>query len=139
MARLLDYEDYIIDQKINFSDSETDIENQAEEESDEETFREAQRNNHCSSVALDGFNKGEFVIFAYDGTHFVGLVVSKCEEGLLIKSMLKSLNNWRWPIKEDLNLYRIEDIKEKIQEPRIINQKRSIYSVPEFEKYRDFI
>lgn len=129
----------MIDQAIADSDDETDKENQAEEESEEETCHEGQDITNCSSMVLEGFNKGDYVIFVYEGTHFVGQIISTSIEGVLIKSMQKSLNNWRWPDKDDLILYRIEDIIEKIQEPQKINPKRGVYSVPEFEKYREFI
>lgn len=58
------------------------------------------------------------------------------EEGLLLKSMQKLLKNWKWSGKEDLNLYSISDIIEKIKTTHKVNKNREIYYVP--GKYLDF-
>lgn len=80
----------------------------------------------------------DYVIFVYEGSYFVGKVESISEEGVLLKSMQKSLKNWKWPEKEDLNLYPMSDIIEKIKTPQKVNKNREIYYVPEIQKYWDF-
>ncbi|CAF4830706.1 unnamed protein product [Pieris macdunnoughi] len=89
--------------------------------------------------ATKSFEVGNFVIFVYEGAFFVGRIDSICQEGALINSMHQSLKNWKWPEKEDLILYQIDDIKEKIKNPIILHQNRGLYHVPEFEKYREYI
>lgn len=77
----------------------------------------------------------ETVIYLYEGSYFVGKVESICEEGVLLKSMQKSLKNWRWPENEDFNLYPTSDIVEKIKTQQKVNKNREIYYVPEIQKY----
>lgn len=72
---------------------------------------------------LKSFVMGHFVIFVYEGAYFVGKIESICEEGALINSMHQSLKSWKWPEKEDLILYKLDDIKEKIQPLQLIHQK----------------
>lgn len=88
-------------------------------------------------VHEENYNIGDYVIFLYEGSYFVGKVESICEEGVLLKSMQKSLKNWKWPEKEDLNLYPISDIIQKIKTPQKVNKNRDIYYVPEVQKYWD--
>lgn len=89
-------------------------------------------------VNKENYNIEDYVIFVYEGSYFVGKVESICEEGVLLKSMQMSLKNWKWPEKEDLNLYPISDITEKIKTPQKVNKNREIYYVPEMQKYLDF-
>lgn len=77
------------------------------------------------SVSYD-YEIGDFVIFIYEEEHFVGKIKSLNEEGVLINSMQKSLKNWKWPEKEDLNLYPYQDIKKKINPPKSQLKKRSL-------------
>lgn len=54
---------------------------------------------------------GDYVIFVYQASYFVGKIESISKEGMLLKSMEKLLKNWKWPEKDDLNLYPITDRK----------------------------
>lgn len=87
----------------------------------------------------DNYETGDYVIFMYEQEYFVGKIESLNAEGALIKSMQKSLNNWKWPQKEDLNLYPYQDIKEKIKQPKNNNSKREVFHVPEMQKYWDYL
>lgn len=100
----------------------------SEEEPLRNYFEGNKENRHANN-----FEDGDYVIFIYEGEYFVGQIVSVSEEGALIKSMKKSLKNWKWPEK-DLNLYQWLDIKEKIKSQKKINSKREYYSVPEVNK-----
>lgn len=84
------------------------------------------------------YETGDYVIFIYEQEYFVGKIESLNDEGALIKSMQKSLKNWKWPEKEDLNLYPYQDIKEKIKQPKNNNSKREVFHVPEMQKYWDY-
>ncbi len=44
--------------------------------------------------------------------------------------MAKSGYNWKWPIKDDILHYDLEDIVSKIEEPKCLSN-RGIYQVPE--------
>lgn len=88
---------------------------------------------------MDNYEIGDFVIFSYEKEYFVGKIESVNAEATLIRAMQKSLKNWKWPEKEDINLYATCDIKEKIKTPRKINSKREFFYVPEMAKYWDFI
>nr|CAI5827726.1 unnamed protein product [Callosobruchus analis] len=77
----------------------------------------------------DSYEIGDFVIFVYEDEYFVGKIESLSEEGVLIKSMQKSLKNWKWPDKDDLNLYPYQDIKRKINPPKRINSNTGVYQV----------
>lgn len=90
------------------------------------------KNLQTEHVNKENYNIGDYVIFVYEGSYFVGKVESISE------SMQKSLKNWKWPEKEDLNLYPISDITEKIKTPQRVNKSRDIYYVPEILKYWDF-
>lgn len=86
----------------------------------------------------ENYNIGDYVIFEYEDSYFVGKVESITEDSLLLKSMQKSLKNWKWPEREDLNFYPMCDIKEKIKTPRKINRNIDIFHVPEMQKYLNF-
>nr|CAI5825039.1 unnamed protein product [Callosobruchus analis] len=86
----------------------------------------------------DSYEIADFVIFVYEDEYFVGKIESLSEEGVLIKSMQKSLKNWKWPDKDDLNLYPYQDIKRKINPPKRVNSNRGVYHVPEMQRYLNF-
>lgn len=52
-----------------------------------------------------------------------------------MKSMEKALKNSKWPEKEEMNLYTMSRIKEKIETPEKVNKDRDIYYVPRIKKY----
>nr|CAI5856007.1 unnamed protein product [Callosobruchus analis] len=86
----------------------------------------------------DSYEIGDFVIFVYEDEYFVGKIESLSEGGVLIKSMQKSLKNWKWPDKDDLNLYPYQDINRKINPPKRVNSNRGVYHVPEMQRYLNF-
>lgn len=95
-------------------------------------------NLQADHVNKENYNIEDYVIFVYEGSYFVRKVESISEEGVLLKSMQKSLKNWKQPEKEDLNLYPMSDIIEKNKTPQKVNKNREIYYVPEIQKYWDF-
>ncbi|XP_047134205.1 uncharacterized protein LOC105850413 isoform X1 [Hydra vulgaris] len=109
-----------------------------------DTFEGASDNNkddenlQVENINRENYNIGDYVIFLYEGSYFVGKVESISKEGILLKSMQKSLKNWKWPEKDDLNLCPISDIIEKIQTPQKVNKNREIYYIQEIQKYWDF-
>lgn len=114
----------------NYSPSDTS-EGASDNDSEDENLQ-------AEHVNKENYNIEDYVIFVYEGSYFVGKVESISEEGVLLKSMQKSLKNWKWPEKEDLNLYPMSDIVEKIKTPQKVNKNREIYYVPEIQKYWDF-
>lgn len=118
---------------ISLRDSDATEGFTSEEELDSKYFHGNKEN-----TQIDNYKAGDYVIFVYEGEYFVGKIESVNAEGALIKSMQKSLKNWKWPEKQDLNIYLWSDIKEKINIPQKTNSKREFYSVPEMNKYWEF-
>lgn len=66
------------------------------------------------------------------GTHiYPGKVLSTCDEGLMVEVMKKGAKFWRWPAIRDEQLYRWEDLIQKINVPTF--QKKGCFSVPEID------
>lgn len=130
IKRRILFETETSEDSTNYSPSDT-----SEDASDNDSEDE---NPQAEHVNKENYNIGDYVIFVYEGSYFVGKVESISEEGVLLKSMQKSLKNWKWPEKEDLNLYPISDIIQKIKTPQKVNKNREIYYVPEIQKYWDF-
>lgn len=78
---------------------------------------------------------GVFVIVQYEGEYFPGVVKKSehdCKEVSVM--VLSTPNTFKWPEKPDTTWYTNEDIIEKINPPRPINQRGS-YKVAEMAKY----
>lgn len=80
--------------------------------------------------------RGEYVIVQYEGEFYPGAVVESDSKNVKVKTMTMSVNNWRWPDKEDLCDYAIDDVICKIPIPELINS-RGIYSVPRINDLRN--
>lgn len=93
------------------------------------------------NIHTTNYEDGGYDIFIYKGAYFVGKIMSVNTEGVLIKSMKKSLKIWKWPEKEDLNLYQWSDIKGKIktEKPQKNLIPRGNFFVPEMIKYSELI
>ena len=78
---------------------------------------------------------GDYVIVNYEGEFFPGVVV-KCrsEEAQVSVMAMASISGWKWPKPKDILWYPNEDIRETIQEPRLLNSE-GLYGVPEIRKY----
>lgn len=82
------------------------------------------------SKDLANYEKGEFVIVRYEEEYFPGTILEKNTDSVKIKTMTMSANNWKWPDRDDICDYLIEDVVCKIEVPTLLNS-RGIYSVPE--------
>ncbi|XP_050498219.1 uncharacterized protein LOC126879210 [Diabrotica virgifera virgifera] len=77
----------------------------------------------------------QHVIVKYMDTHYPGIVLKHDEFGADIRTMVSAgINSWKWPVKEDVLYYFIEDIVCNIKEPEVKNN-RGHFSVPEMAKY----
>ena len=76
-----------------------------------------------------------YVLAAYEGSHFPGLVKKLKKTSVEVSCMSKSgLLAWKWPAQPDIHAYPPQDIKAIINPPRAIN-KRNNFSVPEADNY----
>ena len=76
-----------------------------------------------------------YVLAAYEGSYFPGLVTKLKKTSVEVSCMSKSgLLAWKWPAQPDIHAYPPQDIKAIINPPRAIN-KRNNFSVPEADNY----
>ncbi|KAL1447927.1 hypothetical protein WDU94_014012 [Cyamophila willieti] len=75
---------------------------------------------------------GAFVVFKYEGEIFPGQIKSFDKEKVVISSMQRSLQAWKWPDQPDILEYSWNDVESGLSEPKSKN-KRGYYSVPELE------
>lgn len=73
---------------------------------------------------------GAFVVVNYENEHYPGVIESFDEDGATVSAMMKSLNNWKWPVNKDELFYKWEEIVGGINPPKILS-KRGIFSVLE--------
>jgi len=86
-------------------------------------------------TSSDKFQQGDFVIFEYEGEQFPGQVLNVQQYGCVIRSMVKSGMNWKWPDKADELFYLYTDIKTKIKPPQSLN--RGVLVVQELKERWD--
>jgi hypothetical protein len=80
--------------------------------------------------------KGDYVAVEYNGDLFPGKIIelpTNDEPGPSVDCMQKHNKFWRWPEKKDVLLYRWDDIKKAIREPKFI--RRGYFSVPELDYF----
>ncbi|XP_063907880.1 uncharacterized protein LOC135126021 [Zophobas morio] len=101
-----------------------------------------------TSQCLDTLNIGDYVVVEYNKKYFPGLILNVDEGNLSkyhdddlynfqISAMEKSgCSGWRWPKRKDVLWYKLEDIKQSISKPVLINNnKRGLFAIPEMDKY----
>lgn len=84
----------------------------------------------------DDLKEEDFVIIIYDNEYYPGQIkdINPIKKTYLVKTMVQSGFNFRWPEKEDSLWYSWEDIIAKIGKPKPINSRGSYY-VSEMKTY----
>lgn len=67
--------------------------------------------------------KNDYVIVQYEKKHYPGQVMEVKGTKYKIKCMVKCGLAWKWPAKEDLFEYDLEEVKCQIEEPLPINSR----------------
>ena len=80
--------------------------------------------------------KDDFVIIIYDTKFYPGQIkqINSREKTFLVSSMVQSGLNFKWPEKEDILWYSLDQVVSKIEKPRQINSRGSFH-VPEMSAY----
>ena len=83
------------------------------------------------AAAQTFISPGDFVIVDYEGTLFSGLVMAVESAGATVRVLHQDKNAgfWRWPQPVDSILYKMKEVKEKIQPPTAV--AFGLYRVPE--------
>jgi ElaB/YqjD/DUF883 family membrane-anchored ribosome-binding protein len=76
-----------------------------------------------TSVNIGQFNVGNYVIIRYEEEYFPGMVLEISSTEASVKVMGMSGPNWKWPEKDDILSYPIQDIVQVIPEPELLNSR----------------
>lgn len=74
---------------------------------------------------------GDHVLIKWGNAKYPGEVLSVFEDGLMVRCMKQSVKFWRWPNIKDEQLYRWEDVIQKIKMPKLV--KRENYVITELD------
>ena len=75
------------------------------------------------------------VIVIYEGSYFPGVIVKLEKREIIVSCMTKSgPNSWKWPQREDICAYELDEIIQVINPPKQLTN-RGQYAVPEADKY----
>lgn len=81
------------------------------------------------------YEKDDYVIVVYEDEFFPGIILEKLINSLRIKTMTMSGQFWKWPNKDDVLIYSVEDVQCKIKTPLRLT-KRGPFNVPEIVEMR---
>ena len=73
--------------------------------------------------------EGEFVVFGYEDELFPGEIRIVKENRVYVKSMVKTLKEWKWSEIQEDNFYEWSNILFHIKEPQKISKTRELYKV----------
>lgn len=82
------------------------------------------------SVTIAGYTPEDFVIVKYEGEYFPGKILEIYPGSIKVKTMTMSGRNWKWPQRDDILTYEMNDVVAKISSPTAVNN-RGVYSVDE--------
>ncbi|CAG9788237.1 unnamed protein product [Diatraea saccharalis] len=82
----------------------------------------------------ENIGAGDHVIVQWNQHFYPGEVISLSEEAVLVRCMKKGKEFWRWPVIKDEQLYRHENIVQKIGFTKFV--KKGCFFVPEIDKYK---
>ncbi|CAG9796386.1 unnamed protein product [Diatraea saccharalis] len=74
---------------------------------------------------------GDHVLIKWGNAKYPGEVLSVFEDGLMVRCMKQGVKFWRWPNIKDEQLYRWEDVIQKIKMPKLV--KRGNYVITELD------
>ncbi|KAK4880844.1 hypothetical protein RN001_008990 [Aquatica leii] len=88
-----------------------------------------------SDFDLDEIPIGSYCILKYDDEYYPAKIVHINEQEYYCCTMTKSgIDHWKWPDKNDLLWSSFQDIVQKIEKPKLANN-RGAFLVPEMHKY----
>lgn len=118
-------------------------ENKSSDEPIEETSDNRNEQNNAPAKSINGIESDgdivvdSFVLICYNGTYFPGKVLSINNEIYSVKHMTRyGKYGWRWPDREDILDYQLDEIHRRIPQPRLIN-KRGTYVCPSVEELNE--
>nr|CAD7573325.1 unnamed protein product [Timema californicum] len=78
-------------------------------------------NNSGNSQPLkDTLEEGNFVVVAWEGKQFPGLVMSVVETGAIVDCMEPTQKYWKWPKEKDMLFYEWSDIIQVMKPPKLL-------------------
>lgn len=116
------------------SSDDSNLSNELEEFEKEVQFEKFLSSGDDKGISFQQLRKdvGQHVVFLYEGETFPGRIESLEGAGAIISAMVKSGNNWKWPLKEDKLFYSWDDVIGSIEEPKLIS-KRGIFEIKELK------
>ncbi|KAK9874449.1 hypothetical protein WA026_002788, partial [Henosepilachna vigintioctopunctata] len=81
------------------------------------------KSNNTATEEKIEYPNGDFVVVEYEGEYFPGIVIKKVDDNLKVKTMTMSGNFWKWPDKDDILVYDMNEIKCKFESPTLISSR----------------
>lgn len=120
---------------VNFESSEAQNNYEIDQEKEQKAIiQEVETSNEFKPLVK---TPGEYVAVRFNDDIYPGQIVRCDNNNAVVRTMEKNSLSWKWPIKPHFVIFVWKDVLGSIEPPRLISQRRGIYSVKELNDLMD--